>query len=260
MSDSQISITANSIQPAIDTSEYDTAVNTAIMTVAHNSAKTYKHVFASWRTWTLSQNYQPLLLIPTRVNAFLANTPSTRATRRLHLSALRKLAIIIAATHPHMPELGSIRDTLKLIHPTTDNERETHRDRRALTPAQVENALNAWPGDTLEAIRNRTVIAVLFLSGIRRAEAAAIRWIDIDFHTGVITIPHAKGDKYHQAALIGNQALRTLQEWQHHCPNRVWAFPRLNRDNTLGPDIPITPQTVYLIVNATAERTGIKFS
>lgn len=65
------------------------------------------------------------------------------------------------------------------------------RSKKALVPSEADKILRAWNDDSNKAARNRALIAVLLLTGMRRSEAAALQWRNVDFQNGVITIRHA---------------------------------------------------------------------
>ena len=66
----------------------------------------------------------------------------------------------------------------------TDNQERT---RKALTPSEAERLLHVWDDDnTPRGKRNRAMIAVMLLSGVRRAELAAIMWHDVNLEEGTI--------------------------------------------------------------------------
>ena len=49
--------------------------------------------------------------------------------------------------------------------------------------------------DDLTGLRDRAILEVLYSTGIRRAEAAALRVDDIDAEAGLVRITHGKGGK-----------------------------------------------------------------
>jgi len=117
-----------------------------------------------------------------------------------------------------------------------------------------------WSGASLIDLRNRALLALLALTGMRRAEAAALQWRDIDFQNGVVAIRHGKGDKERTAPIIGEAALDALRGWQMAQPGgRAYIFCAVRKNDKFGGDKPITGTDVYRIIQATAAAAGVDF-
>jgi integrase/recombinase XerD len=101
---------------------------------------------------------------------------------------------------------------------------------------------------------------VLLLTGVRRSEAAALLWADIDFENGVLTIRHGKGDKRREVPIAGDFALAALRTWQMEQPTGYRnVFIPVKRGGSVGQDKPITGTDVYRIVKATETASGVEF-
>lgn len=68
----------------------------------------------------------------------------------------------------------------------TDRPREVQSERRTLTPEQTRTLLDAARGERLEA-----AFVLLLSLGLRRGELLGLRWADIDFDNGVVTVAQA---------------------------------------------------------------------
>lgn len=94
---------------------------------------------------------------------------------------------------------------------------------------------------------------------IRRSEAAALRWVDVDFDNGVLYIRHGKGDKARDVPLAGDFALEALREWQMAQPQGYeWVFTSVERGGGCGKDRPLSGTDVYRAWVATVERAGLE--
>ena len=80
-----------------------------------------------------------------------------------------------------------------------------------LTVAEVCALLDAFPGGPGGA-RSRALVVLLWRSGLRVAEALALRVQDVDFDLGAITVLCGKGAK-RRVVGIDAQALEYLREW-----------------------------------------------
>lgn len=63
-----------------------------------------------------------------------------------------------------------------------------------LTPADCENLVSQF-GRGITAVRNRALIMVMWRSGLRHAEALALKPKDVDLDNRKIRVLHGKGDK-----------------------------------------------------------------
>jgi site-specific recombinase XerD len=82
---------------------------------------------------------------------------------------------------------------------------------RFLTPAQVEALLAAPRGDDWTALRDRALLEVLYSSGARVAEAAAMRLSDVDEAEGTVSL-RGKGRKERLGSL-GRPAVAALRAY-----------------------------------------------
>lgn len=227
--------------------------------VAPSSARVYAQTFDAWRAWCRAHDVDAFDLRPANVIAFLQSAGTSKATRQRQLSALRKLAQMLYVLHP-IDENRRYAEALKLMKaPAPDGEQQQERTRRALAPAEADKLLRVWKGETPADARNGALIAVLLLGGIRRAEAAGLRWRDVDFENGVLHIRHGKGDKARDVPLAGDFALDALRRWQLAQPGGyAFVFTPVERGGHVGKDKPITGTDVYRVWVATANAAGIE--
>jgi site-specific recombinase XerD len=99
-------------------------------------------------------------------------------------------------------------------------------------------------------LRHRTMLAVLYGSGLRVAEAARLKVCDIDSPRNVLWVRLGKGSKDRQT-LLSPRLLELLRGyWRAERPVE-WLFP--------GPDPkrPISPKAIYLACRNAAQIAGI---
>ncbi len=254
----------NAIEPGAHEA-FDELVDLALQTVAELSARIYRQTYALWRAWCAENGTQPLDLRPVRVLGFLGAQDATKATRQRQLSALRKLAQMLYILHPTEQTRQTV-EALKVVKAPTSGASGVERTKKALSPAEADQVLRVWHADTNIHCRNRALIAVLALAALRRSEAAALRWRDVDFENGVLTVQHGKGDKAREVPLAGEFALEALWAWQR-CQQgetefrtgREFVFCAVKKGDRMGADRPIDGTDVYRVVKATEKRSGVAF-
>ncbi|GAB1422611.1 tyrosine recombinase XerC [Anaerolineales bacterium] len=242
-------------------SPFQQLVTFTLSTVAPNSRKTYRQTYRRWYQWCRSNQIDPMMIIPNLVTEYLISLEVTKKTRQRHLSALRKLARVLALDYQN-PEYKMRYDALLMIKVPEENLAGNERVRRALSAQDVWKVLAVWHKDTKLAKRNKAMLAVMFYSGLRRAEICALRWRDIDFQAGIIRVQHGKGDKYREAAIVedrNDSAINALQVWQSACPNRNFIFCPVLKGDHLGKDHPIHVRALNQITEKTALLSGIEF-
>ncbi|MBZ0292189.1 MAG: site-specific integrase [Anaerolineae bacterium] len=225
-----------------------------------DSGRVYQQTYKLWQAYCQQNGLSPLEMTPARVIDFLESQNTTKATRQRQLSAMRKLAQMAYVLTPD-DSTRRLYEALKIIKapaPSEDTSAQ-ERTRRALTPAQADQMLRVWDSDKAMVVRNRALVAVLLLGGIRRSEAAALRWDDVDFENGVVHIRHGKGDKSRDVPLAGEYALNALRAWQRIQPDGYQSvFTPVNRGDHVGKDKAISGTDVYRIWAATAEAAQIE--
>jgi integrase len=236
----------------------DELITLTLQTVAPSSARVYQQTYHLWADYCHNAGVQPLNLHPANVLAFLSAQDTSKATRQRQLSALRKLAQMALILRGSDDD-RRIYEALQVIKaPTTSGGQE--RNRRALAPSEADKLFRVWREDTPLHRRNHALIAVLALGGIRRAEAAALRWHDVDFENGVLSIRHGKGDKRREVPLAGELALNALRHWHMVQPaEREFVFCPIRKGGNIGTDKPITGTDVYRVVEHTQKLSGIEF-
>jgi integrase len=250
---------AAAIEQAQDGGALDELIDFALATLpSAASVRIYRQTYTLWRSWCAQKGANPLDLRPVAVLGFIGAQNVTKATRQRQLSALRKLAQVLYIAAP-TEETRRIVEALKVIKAPTGSENGRERTRKALAPSEADKVLRVWNEPTNMHRRNNALIAVLALGALRRSEAAALQWRDVDFENGVVTVRHGKGDKARDVPLAGDFALEALQAWQACQMERTYVFCPVVKGDKLGKDKPISGTDVYRIVKATEALSGIAF-
>jgi integrase/recombinase XerD len=226
------------------------------------SARVYAHTLNQWVKWSAAHSYNPLDLSYKAVSEYLDELEVSKSTKQRQLSTLRKAARVVAAVTGDNRFVEQL--TLLKIQRVEGSGRE--RNKIALNPKQIYDALNAWSGHRLIDRRNRAILAVLFFTGLRRSEAAVLKWSDINFEAGILTVRHGKGDKSREVAILGDFAVGMIREWQTlqtDANNRVvreYVFSPINKGSNMGNDKPITADAIWRVVKQTGVITGVDFA
>lgn len=263
--------------PTQDTKElanrtpFDVMLSMALKTVRSKSKRVYSQTYSLWQAWCKTNKVHPIVdLNMPNVETFLLDAHVTRNTRQRHLSALRKLAEIIAILDGEPAQRNY--ELLKMMRvPEHDESTEAElsakneRSRRALSPSEVDLVLRAFPGTDFTSRRNTAMLATLFFTGMRRTELVNLQWRDVNFENATIEIRHAKGDKPNTATIIGGErgfAVMALRAWQTAQAETADSTERLfifcsARGGKLGDDTPTHADTVWRVVKRAAKIVDI---
>lgn len=222
------------------------------------SHRNYSHTITRWREYCKQQHPQinPADLSADHVLGYLDSLDLARSTKQTQLTHLRVLAqalhtsdvrnVLFDQNYKQLCQVGLPKDG--------NNPTGKTRERKSLAPAQVFEALRHWPQNTLTGIRNRALLAVLFYAGLRRSEAVALRWDDMDFEQGLITVRHGKGDKARTVPFAGKgEAIAMLKRWRDQIPTYEHVFISISKGDKLGADKPISTEAVRLICKASGD-------
>jgi len=263
--------------PTQDTKElanrtpFDVVLSMALKTVRSKSKRVYGQTYSAWQAWCNDNNVHPIVdLNMPNVETFLLDAHVTRNTRQRHLSALRKLAEIIAILDGDIAQKNY--EFLKMMKvPEHDESTEAElsakneRSRRALSPSEVDLVLRAFPGTDFTSRRNTALLATLFFTGMRRTELVNLQWRDVNFENATIEIRHGKGDKSRTVTIIGGErgfAVMALRAWQTAQAETAESSERLfifcsARGGKLGDDTPTHADTVWRVVKNAAKIADI---
>src|SRR5579862_6628422 len=114
-------------------------------TVAASSARIYRQTFEGWHRWCSQQGSDPLALYASPVSAYLTEQRVSASTRQRQLSALRKIARVLATLDYNTASRRAAYESLLLLRAPKGEAPAPHeRSRRALKPAEVDKVLRVW--------------------------------------------------------------------------------------------------------------------
>ena len=119
-----------------------------------------------------------------------------------------------------------------------------------LSPDEMTSMIEAAPN-----LMHRTILMLLYATGIRRAEAALLKVSDVDSKRMVIHIQLGKGSRDRDVPMTPKllEALRRYWPWKHP---KVFLFP--STEGHRGQEGPISDKTLWYACKEAAARAGIK--
>jgi integrase/recombinase XerD len=124
-----------------------------------------------------------------------------------------------------------------------------------LVADEVHALLGACDAGTLSGIRNRALLVLLWRTGLRCAEALALRPSDIDFEAGTVRVLRGKGRRARTVGIDG-QALEVIRDWLERRPDGPGPlFCVLTGASAGGP---MHPRYVRALMARLGARAGIQ--
>lgn len=118
-----------------------------------------------------------------------------------------------------------------------------------LSPEEIVRLIEA-----ASSLMHRTILILLYATGIRRAELRWLKLSDIDSKRMVIHIEQGKGRRDRDLPMTP-MVLQVLREYWRHAKSKVYLFP--SPDSTNEPEKPISSKTVWNVVHEAAVRAGL---
>lgn len=233
------------------------AENILLLSLSESSKRQYTHTFNRWVAYCDAMNYPHSNLSSQTVYDFLYFDDISFSTRKTRLSHIRNLVKYLYALSPDNSQLKSLYAQLQLLSPKpTKQEQLETQTKHALTEQQIESVFATYPDDTMTHKRNRAILAILFYAGLRRSEAATLKWTDFDFENSLLTVRHGKGNKTRTIPML--DGWQYIDDWYQSTKDRDFCFFRFYKGGKLGKDKPVSPQSIYLIVKDVAKALDIK--
>jgi len=170
---------------------------------------------------------------------------------QLHLVREKRLA----------PNTVKVRmSALRFFYWKTLKRRDLHFDDLPLTKTPVKLPVVLSPEEVTRLIegasnlKHRTMLMVLYATGLRRAELARLKVSDIDSKCMVIHIHEGKGQRDRDLPMTPKllEALRVYWRWSR---SKVYLFP--SPWSPSDREEPITPKSIYNACKEAAARAGL---
>ena len=171
--------------------------------------RAYRTAWGAWRSWALAHGTPAIPAAPEAVAAYLAH----RAGNAAGMATLRMASAAISAAH-ELAGLASpcqdriVRTAMRGFGRQAAGTGAVTRQARGLTAEAVAAIRGAFgdPGRTsARAARDLALVSVMSEAGLRRSEAAALRWADVTPEadgSGRLTVRRSKTDPAAAGAVV----------------------------------------------------------
>ena len=159
------------------------------------------------------------------------------------------------------PQTVKVRmSALRFLYWKTLKRRDLHFDDMPLPKAPMKLPVVLSPEEVTRLIEaasslmHRTILLILYATGIRRAELSELKVSDIDSQRMVIHIQKGKGQRDRDLPMTP-KLLEALRDYWRWARSKVYLFP--SPYGTSDEEEPISPKTVYYACHKAAVRAGL---
>jgi integrase/recombinase XerD len=176
--------------------------------------------------------------------------PDQLRTYQAYLLKVRKLAVGSVVNHVCALRFFFVRTLRRYeFRDYIPIPKERNRLPSILGKEEVSRMINASGN-----LYRRTLLMMLYGTGMRRSEVAHIKVGDIDSQRMIIHVVNGKGGKDRDLPL-SPALLETLREYWRWRKPKLFLFP--TRNHHTGPEQPISDKTVWIACAEAARRAGI---
>jgi integrase/recombinase XerD len=189
--------------------DFDAIVKLAIDGLGSESSKRrYTIALDRFLAWYAGNGHRTLTKSAVQsYKAHLLDLGLAPSTVNLNLSAIRRMATE-AADNGLLDE-----HTAAAVRRVSNVRNETIPAGREVAPGEIAGLMGACAKDPSAAgVRDAALVGVLYVTGARRSEVAALELGDYDADTGALTIRHGKGNKQ-RVVYVTNGAKQALDDW-----------------------------------------------
>ena len=213
--------------------------------LSENTLKAYRSDLSDFAAWLGRRGISILQTDTSALLLYLSSRSWSVKTSARRLSSLHRLFQYL------------VRSGQCAVDPAADVEspRTGRSLPKSLTESEVERLLAAPDFETALGMRDRTMLEVLYATGLRVSELVSLRLDQMNLRQGVIRIT-GKGNK-DRLVPLGEEAVDWLQKYLASV--RLEIFPR-KPDATLFPSTrgkPMTRQTFWHAIRRYAVKAGI---
>lgn len=223
----------------------------------------YQNTFRQWSEHVSLLGLDPYFFELMRVRDWLINNEWSFNTRKVKLAHIRKFAEILAhSDNDNQYGFAFNHGRLSLLKPKSLGGRKSVIKHRALTHKQVYTIFDNIIGDSNADTRNRAILGLMLLSGLRASELVSLKWENVDIKGKLIFVYEGKGGKSAHIPMLGDLPI-LLNQWKLK-QNVTRTFEHVvcvvHRSDLLGNDKKCTARVINSLTNKISNLTGIQFN
>lgn len=238
-------------------------IEVALSTLSDKNRKQYESTLSMWSDYNTPTHDYDHDFDLIRVRNFLTNPDWSFNTRKTRLAHLRKYAEILALSDKdNLYNFGYNYGRLNLLKPKSLGGKKSVIKHKALTNKQVYTVFDSLVTDNNSDTRNRAILGLMLLAGLRSNEIVNLLWEDVDIKGKLIFVRDGKGNKSAHIPMLGDLhiILRLWQEKQRLSGDYDYVVCIVWRSDALGRNKKCTTRVIQVLTDKISDRTGVHFN
>lgn len=239
-----------------------TNIDVSLAALSDKNRKEYEATLAMWSIYCKSNNNADHNFELKLVITFLTNNSWSFNTKRTRLSHIRKYAQILSVSDKDNSFNWQYNyERLKILKPSALGENTTVASKTALTNNQAYKVFDAIDGNSNKDTRDRSIMALMLLCGLRASEVISLKWDNIHYNNASIFIHLGKGNKSANIPMLGDTRYLLL-EWQaKQSDSGIYDYVvcSISRGDTCGKPHKTTTRIISTLCKTISDRTGFIF-
>jgi len=203
---------------------------------SNSTLSTHRRILEQWLNFTIFRRASLLKAKGKQILEYIAWRQSQDIANSTILAELCIIRVFYTflSEHKHHHKMPAVAIP-SLICETTDEQ-------KYLTADECMTYLNAFETSTSDGLRNRTIFALLWSTGLRTAELTALKWKDFDFENESFRVRKGKGRKERQL-FLNDRLLKDITSYRSTVSNRANdpVFPAMSTNSSNATEGKITP-------------------
>jgi integrase/recombinase XerD len=218
--------------------------------LARNSLDAYRRDLRAFAHWLETQRPERASLLAAQAHD-LEGYIAARHDQSKPSSANRRLSVLKRFYQLALRQQQIASDPCLKLHAARQPQRLVH----TLTEAQVEALLAAPDVTTPLGLRERTMLELLYASGLRVSELVGVKLMEVSLNDGVLRIT-GKGSKT-RLVPFGQEARRWIERYLAEARGQILAGQLDDALFVTGRGGPMTRQMFWVIIKRHALKAGI---
>lgn len=237
-------------------------IEVALGGLSPKNRKEYEATLRMWSDFAHEQGLDQLNFDLICVKSFLTENAWSHNTRKVRLAHLRKFAELLAlADDDNRYGYQSSFGRLALLKPKALGGKKVVHKSKELRHKEIYRVFDSYAGDSNKEKRNRAILGLMFLAGLRASEIVALKWENVDFDNRTLFIFEGKGEKSAHIPMLGD-LYRILHEWLCCSDDNqatTYVICWITRGDNLRGVKKLSTKIINNLTKEIAEKTGISF-
>lgn len=235
-------------------------ITIALETLSYKNEREYKATYTMWQEYNLFNGNSSLNFDLVLVKNFLTDNNWSFNTRKTRLAHLRKYSELLALSDKNNEYNFAYNfSRFKLLKPKTLGGSKNVATKHILSPREVFAIFDSVVGDSNKNTRNRALLGLLVIAGLRASEVVNLKWKHIDYKPKTLFVFEGKGEKSANVPMLGSLPY-FLKQWQIQQAKHgqyEYVCSEVFRSDKIATDKLCTTRIINSLCKKVTKETGI---